>query len=69
MTQWVLREARRIAALAEAYRIDVSSNGATISARTTHGLFNGAQTLAQLATQTDKGWVLPAVAMLESRAQ
>ena len=38
---------------AEGYRLSASASGVEVSARTTHGLFNGAQTLAQLVTQSN----------------
>jgi hexosaminidase len=48
-------------AMAEGYRVDSRADGVAVTARTAHGLFNGAMTVAQLAVQADGRWVIPSV--------
>ena len=45
----------------EGYRLNVSGSRAEIVARSAHGLFNGVQTLVQLAQTDEYTWNVPAV--------
>jgi len=48
-------------AQAEGYRLTIADGRTTITARTPHGLFNGATTLIQLARQNAGAWEFPAL--------
>lgn len=52
-------------AAAEGYRLESGAQRVTITARSAHGLFNGAMTLAQLASPGDGGWRIPAVTIAD----
>jgi len=53
-------------AAAEGYNLTSNGRCVTIVARTAHGLFNGAQTLAQLVTRTDARWTVPSLIITDS---
>lgn len=58
---------RRIAGFApEAYRVEVTPAGATVSASDRAGLYYGAVTLWQLATQADAAGTIPAVTVRDA---
>ena len=60
--RFVLETGDAAAASPEAYTLDITPDGVTVKARDERGLFYGAVTLWQLATQGDKGGVtLPAL--------
>jgi hexosaminidase len=60
--RFVLETGDAAAASPEAYTLDITPDGVTVKARDERGLFYGAVTLWQLATQGDKGVVtLPAL--------
>ena len=48
-------------AVGEGYLLVSRATGVVVTARTAHGLFNGAMTVAQLAVQEGGRWVIPAV--------
>lgn len=52
-------------AQAEGYLLDCDEGGVRLTARTPHGLFNGAMTLAQLATGSAGGWRIPALTITD----
>ena len=53
-------------AVAEGYSLASNAKSVTIAAHTAHGLFNGAQTLAQLVTRNDGRWMVPSLIITDS---
>ena len=52
-------------AQAEGYRLTIGERRIELTARTVHGLFNGATTLVQLASRTGEAWSFPALTITD----
>jgi N-acetyl-beta-hexosaminidase len=50
----------------ESYRLDAGAGGVDIVGADAAGLFYGIQTLAQLLTSTDEGWIVPALSIVDA---